>query len=138
MQSREELAERLLTLTKLGELKERAKHDREWGRVYHGFRPDHLTRPEFQRGAPEFARHLPLLESLCNAFLDGLGVEKDPKLATRLAGASGTDLTTAAEGSAALLQELTATELAALPAHAPEAAAPPANAAGADALAQQA
>ena len=120
MQSREELATRLLTLTKLSELKERARHDREWARVYHGFRTDHLTREGFLRGASAFARQLPLLESLCHAFLDGLGVQKDPKLAPRLAGVTTTPAG-AGEDASALLKDLASTDLSALPVHPPAA-----------------
>lgn len=81
--TRIQVADLLLRSTSLNGLRAAARHSQSWQSVFRGFRPDHLSRPDFVRGTLSFGNNLALLESLCNAFLDDLKVPKVKVLRSR-------------------------------------------------------
>jgi hypothetical protein len=52
--TRRDVAHELLRATGIEILRTQVRRKREWGTIYHGFRPQFLTRSIFLRGAPQF------------------------------------------------------------------------------------
>lgn len=82
------IATELLTRTSIQALRKEARRNRGWAQIYHGFRPESLTRPLLLRGARAFAANPAQLFTLCNVFLDSIGVAEGKDQATRFAAAA--------------------------------------------------
>lgn len=72
--TRRQVADRLLAVTSVEALRKETRRSHRWATVFRGFRPQFLTRAEFQRRAAQFASDVVLLHSLCDVFLDSHGV----------------------------------------------------------------
>ncbi len=85
--TKQDVACELLRATSVEVLRTAVRSKREWAAIYKGFRPQFLTRAMFLRGATQFARNLPMLQALCDTFLDSLSVAPGPDLKQRFAAA---------------------------------------------------
>jgi tetratricopeptide (TPR) repeat protein len=81
--TRRDVAHELLRVTGIEILRTQVRRKREWAAIYHGFRPQFLTRSIFLRGAPQFSNNVPLLYDLCTVFLDSINAPADPNIRTR-------------------------------------------------------
>src|SRR5438128_10644377 len=81
--TRRDVAHELLRATGIEILRTQVRRKREWTAIYHGFRPQFLTRSIFLRGALQFSNNVPLLYDLCTVFLDSVNAPADPNIRTR-------------------------------------------------------
>ena len=73
----------LLGSARISDLQRRVKADHDWAIVFHGFRPQTLTRSTLTRFAPVFARSPRLHSPLQHLLLDGLAIPAGEDLSTR-------------------------------------------------------
>jgi len=124
------IATELLNVTSLDALRKEARRNRRWAAIYAGFRADSLTRPLFVRGAMAFARDPAQLHQLCTVFLDSVDAPAGKDQKARFAEAAKVDGLD--EQAKVLCTTLAETDLANLPAVAPQKdAAPPPDASAA-------
>jgi tetratricopeptide (TPR) repeat protein len=86
--SKQDLAKKLLQTVSIDNLRNETRRNHEWLRVYHGFRPQYLTRAVFLQGASQFGTSVYLLNSLCTVFLDSTGSTPSDDLRQRFAEAA--------------------------------------------------
>lgn len=118
MMTRFDVAAQLLSAASVPSLRRETRRNREWVAIYRGFRPDSLTRPLFVRGAVAFAASPHRLASLCEVFLDSIGVPKQPSLSGRFAAAA--ELTELDPQVADVCRQLASIQLADLPVGSPD------------------
>lgn len=75
--NRRDVARLLLELVPVSSLRKVVRHSRRWQSIFHGFRPDYLTRIDFVRAAEPVSRDPRMLEALGEVYLDSLGIPTD-------------------------------------------------------------
>ena len=85
------IATELLSVTSIQALQKEVRRNRNWARIYHGFRPESLTRPLLLRGARAFVANPAQLYTLCSVFLDSIGVAEGKDQAARFTAAADSD-----------------------------------------------
>ena len=83
-----DVAQLLLKTISIESLRNETRRNQEWSHVYHGFRPQYLTRAIFLQGVGQFCLNPKLLETLCGVFLDNVGSPPGNDLAKRFSAAA--------------------------------------------------